>query len=279
MPLPPLRFAPYRSRRPLRFAPSLLQARADRRDAVGVEAEPVHAPDVPRVLDLQAAVHDHGQARVLGDPGALLVDDAELAPHRRRARRDRLAGDAGQGGRGAEYVDDVDRHRHVGQARVRRLAEDLRLARVDRDDPVTVALEVVADEVARPQLVGGQPDDRDRRRRVQDALDRGRVLVRLEVHQAALLTLVKPCSRSQIRSSALSVPTDSRTVPARTPEAASSASLSWRWVVLAGWMIRLFASPTLARCDQRVTPRIRSCPPSRPPSQSKENTAPAPRGR
>ena len=87
------------------------------------------------------------------------------------------------------------------------------------------------------------------------------------------------CSRSQTRSSTDSVPTESRTVPGPTPPAASSSSLSWRCVVLAGWMIRLLASPTLARCDQRVTPRIRSWPPSRPPAQSNENTAPAPFGR
>ena len=33
----------------------------------------------------------------------------------------------------------------------------------------------------------------------------------------------------------------------RAPAARSSSSPSWRCVVLAGWMIRLFASPTLAR--------------------------------
>ena len=30
----------------------------------------------------------------------------------------------------------------------------------------------------------------------------------------------------------------------------SSSSLSWRWVVLAGWITRLLASPTLARCSR-----------------------------
>ena len=96
---------------------------------------------------------------------------------------------------------------------------------------------------------------------------------------AVAATCAKPCSRSQIRSSTDSVPTDSRTVPGPTPAARSSSSLSWRCVVLAGWMIRLFASPTFARWDQSVTPRMRSCPPARPPAQSNENTAPAPRGR
>src|SRR6202044_3287744 len=157
--------------------------------------------------------------------------------------------------------------------------------------PVAVPLEVVADEVAGPQLVARQADDRDRLRGVQHPLDRHHVLVAAEVElrvhighavaffPAVAATRLKPCSRSQMRSSTDSVPTDSRTVPAPTPAARSSSSLSWRWVVLAGWMIRLLASPTLARWDQSDTPRMRSCPPARPPAQSNENTAPAPSGR
>src|SRR5262249_2428748 len=57
---------------------SLLEPGADRGDALGVEAEPVHPPRVPRVLDLEAAVHDHRQAALLGDPRALFVDHAVL---------------------------------------------------------------------------------------------------------------------------------------------------------------------------------------------------------
>jgi len=40
----------------------LLETGADGRDALGVEAEPVHPADVARVLDLEAAVHDHRHA-------------------------------------------------------------------------------------------------------------------------------------------------------------------------------------------------------------------------
>src|ERR1700733_13539568 len=111
---------------------------------------------------------------------------------------------------------------------------------------------------------------------MEHALDRQWVLVALELGH---VTCANPCSRSQTKSSTDSVPTESLIVPGPTPAASSSASLSWRCVVLAGWMIKLFASPTLARCDQSVTPRISSCPPLRPPAQSNENTAPAPRGR
>ena len=74
--------------------------------------------------------------------------------------------------------------------------------------------------------------------RLEHALDRQRVLIALELgHRSTHRP--SACSRSQIRSSTDSVPTDNLTVPGPTPAASSSASLSWRCVVLAGWMIRL----------------------------------------
>src|SRR5690606_26196207 len=127
--------------------------------------------------------------------------------------------------------------------------------------------------------------DRDRLRAVNHALNRERILVTSQVDHAVALpgiaaaTLAKPCSRSQIRSSTDSMPTDSRIVPGPTRAAFNSSPLSWRCDVLPGWMIRLLASPTFARCDQSVIPRMNAWPPSRPPAQSNENTDPAPRGR
>src|SRR5262249_6999668 len=156
--------------------------------------------------------------------------------------------------RRAEDVHDVHRLGYVEQARVALLTEDLGLAGIHRDHAVVVPLEVVADEVTGPQFFVRQAHDRDRPGRVEPPLDRQRVLVPLEVEVAHAVassrpvvaaTSAKPCSRSQIRSSTDSVPTDSRTVPGPTPAARSSSSLSCRCVVLAGWMIRLFASPTL----------------------------------
>ena len=47
----------YRTRRTL-----LLKASTDRRDALRVEPEPVHPSGVARVLDFEAAIHDHGHA-------------------------------------------------------------------------------------------------------------------------------------------------------------------------------------------------------------------------
>src|SRR5580692_7968373 len=263
-----------------------LEPGADGRDSLRAEAEPVHPADVARVLNLEAAIHDHRHAAVLGDPRAVGVDHAELAPKRAGADGHGVPRDPRQGIRRPEDVHDVHRHGYVQQAGVARLAEDLRLAGIHRDHAVAVPLEVVADEVAGPQLVVRQAHDRDRAGGVEHALDRHRVLVPREIGHAVATffaagaaTRARPCSRSQIRSSTDSVPTDSRTVPGLTPAARSSSSLSWRCVVLAGWMIRLLASPTLARWDHSDTPRMRSCPPARPPAQSNENTAPAPRGR
>ena len=45
----------------------LLQAATHGCDALRVEAEPVHPPDVARVLDFQAAVHDDRHAASFGD--------------------------------------------------------------------------------------------------------------------------------------------------------------------------------------------------------------------
>jgi hypothetical protein len=54
------------------------------------------------------------------------------------------------------------------------------------------------------------------------------------------------CDKSPRISSICSKPTDNRTYPGVTPVAACSDSVSWEWVVLAGWIARLRASPMLA---------------------------------
>src|SRR5204863_2267354 len=62
-----------------------------------------------------------------------------------------------------EHVHDVDRGvvRDLAERAVRALAEDLRLVRVDRHDPVAVPLEVRGDVVRGTVGLRGQPDDRD----------------------------------------------------------------------------------------------------------------------
>ena len=52
-------------------------------------------------------------------------------------------------------------------------------------------------------------------------------------------------SRSRIRSLGCSKPTDSRTRPSVTPIASRTAGAKRLWVVVAGWGMRLFASPRL----------------------------------
>ncbi len=63
------------------------------------------------------------------------------------------------------------------------------------------------------------------------------------------LTYVFPSawSRSQRMSSMSSIPIERRMKSGVTPAAACSAGESWARVVLAGWIARLFASPTFAR--------------------------------
>ena len=83
---------------------------------------------------------------------AFFVDHRKLTPEVRGADRHRLPGDPGQRLRRAEDVDDVHGNRHVSQAVEALLPEDLRLARVDRNDAVPVPPEVEPHEIARAQL-------------------------------------------------------------------------------------------------------------------------------
>ena len=52
-----------------------MQAAADRGDALRVEAEPMHAAGISRVLDLEAAIHDNRHAARFRDARPFLVDD------------------------------------------------------------------------------------------------------------------------------------------------------------------------------------------------------------
>src|SRR6476659_1273473 len=72
------------------------------------EAEP---PD----LDRRTAVHHHFEARGLGAFRGILVDDAELHPHRPGAGEDRLIDRIARYLRSAKDVDDVDREADLRQ--------------------------------------------------------------------------------------------------------------------------------------------------------------------
>src|SRR5215469_15618081 len=108
----------------------LLQTTAHGRDSLGVEPEPVHSSGVARVLNFEAAIHDHYKAAILRDARTFFVDHRELAPQALGADGDSVPRDPGERRGGAENIDDIDGHRHLAETRVAPLAEDLRLARI-----------------------------------------------------------------------------------------------------------------------------------------------------
>ena len=69
-------------------------------------------------------------------------------------------------------------------------------------------------------------------------------------------------SRSHRMSSTSSMPTDSRIMSGRTPARASSSSSSCRWVVDAGWITSVLASPMLARWLRNSQASMKRSPPS-----------------
>src|SRR5262249_39240836 len=77
------------------------------------------------------------------------------------------------------------------------------------------------------------------------------VVVTLAQHQE--VALARACFRSAMMSSTVSIPIDRRSTSGPAPAASRCSSVSWRCVVEAGWMIRLLASPMLARCENRST--------------------------
>ena len=87
-------------------------------------------------------------------------------------------------------------------------------------------------------------------------------------------TRSKDREKSALMSSMCSMPTDTRTRSLLTPEASCSASVSCWWVVLAGWITRVLASPTLARCEANSTPSIKARPASTPPRIPNVSTQP-----
>src|ERR1700733_1777650 len=70
----------------------------------------------------------------------------------------------------------------------------------------------------------------------------------LRVGSAAqpVVALASAWSMSSMMSSMCSIPMDIRIVSGRIPAFTSSSSDSWRWVVDAGWMARVLASPRLS---------------------------------
>src|ERR1017187_5397978 len=87
------------------------------------------------------------------------------------------------------------------------------------------------------------------------------------------------CSRSQIMSSTSSIPTEIRTRSFVTPASICCSSFNCWCVVEDGWMMRLLASPRLARCEKSCTESISLRPASSPPLMPKVTIEPQPCGR
>src|SRR5581483_7165754 len=94
-----------------------------------------------------------------------------------------------------------------------------------------------------------------------------------------LFDFSKAWSRSQRMSSMSSMPIDKRIMSGDTPALICSSSESWRWVVDAGWMTSVFASPTLARCEKNCNDSMNLMPASTPPLMPKVRIDPQPLGR
>ena len=74
-------------------------------------------------------------------------------------------------------------------------------------------------------------------------------------------------------------PMDRRIVSGRILAAASSSTLSWEWVVEAGWMIKDFASPTFASKEKSLVAPQKVLLASDPPFNPKEKTELVPLGK
>src|SRR5262245_6802868 len=112
---------------------------------------------------------------------------------------------------------------------------------------------------------------------LQRLLQRLAVLDDLPAHHFA--DSVSAWSMSQRMSSSVSRPTDMRTMSGVTPALIWSASSIWRCVVEAGWMIRVFASPMLARWLMNWAASMKRSPAFAPPFTPKFSRPDAPLGR
>ena len=139
-------------------------------DDRAVDAAPRQFAGKPAELDLWTAVHDDLDPGRLAQRGRLVVADAELHPHHRRADRDCVLDDARRVLGRAEHIDHVDGIRDVAQRGVDLLAEQFLAGdpRVDRDHPIALSLQVFHHEIARPVPIGRGPDHRDRAHPFED---------------------------------------------------------------------------------------------------------------
>ena len=73
-----------------------------------------------------------------------------------------------------------------------------------------------------------------------------------------------------------SMPTLRRTKSGLTPAVVCSSAVSWLWVVVAGWIARLLASPTLAGWLNNCRLSMNCLPATTPPLMPTPSMAPHP---
>src|SRR6266536_3825235 len=128
-------------------------------------------PQQPGVIDHQAAVHDHGDARGGRAARPRLVDAAELEPQGGRAGGQGIVDDRGQGIAAPEDVHEVERPGDVLDAAIGLPPEDLLLAWIHRDHLVAPLEEVAGHAVRVAVGFRGQSHDRDPPRALQELAD------------------------------------------------------------------------------------------------------------
>src|SRR4051794_16436405 len=242
-------------------------------------------PEAQFAMDgAHAPVHHHGEAPVLCDPAGLVGGDPQLEPQDLRPDVHGLPGDVRRLGGRAEHVDDVDRLGPLGEADSHRLAEDRPAARVDRADPVALALQVLRDPVGLLLVVRRGADDRDRAALPVYA---GQLLAFCVVHGggnvAGRPAMPPPTptptpqlsarSRSASRSSTSSMPTDRRTRSAGT---SSGEPAALAWVIRPGCSMSDSTPPSdSARVNSRARSQtFNAC--SSPPASRKDSIPPKP---
>src|SRR6266571_8136633 len=128
-------------------------------------------PQQPGVIDHQAAVHDHREARCGRPVRSRLVDAVELEPEGARAGGQGVVDDLGQGLTAPEHVHEVERPRDVLDAAIDLPPEDLLLAGIHRRHVVAPLEEVAGDAVRVAVGSRGQTHDRDPPRALQEIAD------------------------------------------------------------------------------------------------------------
>jgi hypothetical protein len=151
-------------------------------DDLRIHPGKVESAPVAAMLHLHALVDDDGQSGGEGALGGGEIDDAQLHPDRGRVdsllfARDGLVDDFIHVLRRAEDVNDVDRERNAGDIGIDFFAEDRLGLRIDRYDAIAFVLEITGHEIARLLPVAGKADERNRLRRVEQAIDLRHVLI------------------------------------------------------------------------------------------------------